>query len=435
MKIKIFFLLLSVTFQAFTANLSDYVPYEYKVLFTNPECKLYEYEAPVYSNDGTLLRAKPKNVYCKKSDFELNSNKEKSPHFQIKKLIADPEVKSLFLAFLSFSNEEVAHEICGAIQRNVAVTFVIDSKSEKRPSSRKWLDFISECRPQKLGAGESYNKPVTLFRGNKDGIGYAHNKVIIAKYDDPNKVKLVYGSGNMSSGTILHHENWHFVTTSTKTFLSQSHACLEKAIIEAGNSRRKYKKNFSSCRENISTPEEDDIKMMVVPTDGEVAMHNLTGNFLGAKQVRVAAHRFTHPELVEAMVEAQKRGTRVQFVADDDIYWTGVRKKRTGSNMYMEFINTMKVIRAGVETRYMQSNQNHRLLHHNKFIVYTMEDGEGAVHTGAGNFTKAAFIKNMENYYFITIPEVVEAFKKQFDHMFGELATTYEKMPATYTMP
>lgn len=435
MIIKILLVLLGVISQAFGLSLSDYSPYEYKVLFTNPECKLYEYEEPVYSNDGTLLTSKPKNVYCKKSDFELNSERVDSPHFELKNLINDKGLKSLFFAFLSFSNDEIANEICDAVKRNVAVTFIIDSKSEARPSSRRALDFIAGCTPENLSEGETPNIPKTYFRGNDGGIGYAHNKVIIANYDDPNKVRLVYGSGNMSSGTILHHENWHFVTTSSKSFLAQSHVCLQKAMLNAGNSKSEYKKVFKTCRNSISTPIEDDIEMMVVPSDGKKAMKNIVENFEKAVSVDVAVHRFTHPDLINAMVEASEQDKLVRFVADDDIYWTGVRKKMTGSNMFFEFVNAMKVVQSGVETRYIQSNQNHRLLHHNKFVLYHYPDGTGAVHAGAGNFTKAAFTKNMENYYFITIPEVVEAFKKQFDHKFSNLATPYEKMPATYVMP
>jgi hypothetical protein len=64
-----------------------------------------------------------------------------------------------------------------------------------------------------------------------------------------------------------------------------------------------------------------------------------------------------------------------------------------------------------------------------------LKNGAVAVHTGAGNFTKAAFTKNFENYYFITIPEVVAKFKKQYNHMFNNLATPYAKLPTTYSNP
>ena len=175
--------------------------------------------------------------------------------------------------------------------------------------------------------------------------------------------------------------------------------------------------------------------MMVVPSDGKRAMENILINLESASAADIAVHRFTHTDLVEGLMKAAKSSKKVRFIADDDIYWTGARRTRTGSNLYYEFVNTMKIIGAGVEPRYIQSNQNHHLLHHNKYIIFNYEDGSGAVHAGAGNFTKAAFTKNMENYYFISIPSVVEAFRLQYDYMFNVIGTSYEKMPSQYVMP
>lgn len=434
MRFQVFALLLLALPQVWALKLSDYTPYEYKVVFTNPLCEQYQYEEPVYANDGTLLSAKPKNVYCKKSDFEKNALREDTPHAELIKLINDKSVTSLFLAYLSFSNDEIAEELCEAVKRNVAVTFIIDSKNENRGSARQALDMLSECRPENLADGVEPNLPSTHFRGNDNGIGYAHNKIILAEYGDSEKVKIVYGSANMSSGTILHHENWHFVTTNKNTFLAQGHYCVKKAMLESGNDRSEYKKTFTACRKKIETPEEEDIQIMVVPSDGKKAMKNIVSNMQKATSVDVAVHRFTHPDLVEAMIEAAKT-KEVRFVADDDIYWTGVRRTRTGSNMWFEYVNVLKILKGGVNIRYMESNQNHWLLHHNKYIIFNYGDGSGAVHAGAGNFTQAAFSKNMENYYFIAIPEVVEAFRKQYEHKFNNLATSYEKLPAQYVMP
>ena len=58
-----------------------------------------------------------------------------------------------------------------------------------------------------------------------------------------------------------------------------------------------------------------------------------------------------------------------------------------------------------------------------------------ALHCGAGNFTEAAFSDNFENYYFITIPEVLEKFKKQYEYMWTKLATPEGKLPSKLTRP
>jgi hypothetical protein len=422
---------------AMAISLKDYKPYDYQVYFTNPECSEYLYEEQVLANDGTQLSAKPKNVYCKAKDLDLNASRESSPHFHLLKLINDEAVSELFFTFLSFSEENIANAICDAIkQRNVKVTFIIDSKNESRDSSRKMLDYISTCRPSIVNAGEQINMPETYFRGNVGGIGFAHNKIILAKYkDDTAKVKVIFSSGNMSAGTSLHHENWHFVTTNIKSYFAQAHYCIKEGMINHSEKMADFKKFIKQCRKEIKEQAEDDIKLFIVPSDGEDAAKNISKYMENAIQVDGAAHRIMLAEVIDGMIKGAQNGNKMRFVVDDDIYWTGKRNVMTGANTFVEFANIMKMVRAGVEVRYMETNQNSKLLHHNKYLVFHMKDGSYALHAGAGNFTKSAFSTNLENFYFITIPEVVEQFKKQYDYKFTELATPYEKMPASYVNP
>jgi phosphatidylserine/phosphatidylglycerophosphate/cardiolipin synthase-like enzyme len=154
-----------------------------------------------------------------------------------------------------------------------------------------------------------------------------------------------------------------------------------------------------------------------------------------ARSIKVAAHRFSHQELIATMINSHNEGKLVQFVSDDDIHWTGVRNIKTGFNTYGEFLNVLKLVKAGIEVKYMETNQNFRFLHHNKYILFEGSCEAEAVFAGAGNFTKSAFYKNFENYYMIKIPSVVKAFKKQYNHVFYKLATSFEMMPSQYVMP
>lgn len=418
-------------------SIKDYSPYDYKIFFTNPICKKYKYDEVVYSNDGSYLSAKPKNTYCKKTDMAANVKRASSPHYQLLKLIADKDVNEMFLTYLSFSNSAIADALCSAIEtRNLKVTFIIDSKNMERESGRRQLDKVAACRPQKLADGEIANIPDTMFRGNKGGFGYAHNKIILARYaSNPEKVKIVYGSGNMSSGTVLHHENWHFVTTNINSYFAQAHYCVKEGMITITDKKSNYKKFINKCRSKIKAEPESDITFYIVPTDGKEAMKRITKAMKASESIDGAAHRITHPAIFEGLIEKAQEGKKVRFVVDDDIYWTGKRNVMTGSNNFSEFGNVMKMVKANVDVRYMESNQNQRLLHHNKYLIFNYADGTGSVHAGAGNFTKAAFTKNFENFYFINLPEVVETFRKQYDKMFNDLATSYKKMPKTYVNP
>jgi len=439
---KLFLLLLITCQTLLAASITEADHYKYEVFFTNPICKAYPYAETTYANDGTVLRSKPANVYCKRGDKKSNYERVDSPNFNLRKLINNKDVSSLFLTYLSFSDSKVTKAVCEAIKkRNVAVTLIIDSKnntSERRAQGAMGkFDEISKCRPLKsaLKPGEKANIPNTMTRGNIGGLGYAHNKIIIAKFKSkPTKTTIVFSSGNMSSGTILHHENWHFLTTSTETHFYEVHQCIKKGMIDFGSSKSIFKKFIEKCRSAIQAKEESDIRVYIVPSDGKRAMDNLVANMKKAKSIDVAVHRLTHPDFINGMMnEAKKKDVRL--LVDDDVYWAGVTGANVGSSMPNESSNMNRVRRSGAEVRYMETNEAGRLLHHNKFVVFNFGEGKGAVHTGAGNFTKAAFTKNFENYYFITIPDVVQQFKDQFNKMFNELATTYNKLPSTYSNP
>lgn len=417
-------------------SITDYSPYKYEVFFTNPECELYEYELPVFSNDGEVILARPKNVYCTKSDIEKNLQRKDSPNYNIRKLISNPEVKELFLSFLSFSDEAVSNELCKAIeQRNVKVTFIIDSTNNlerRQKKSMAQFNKVSKCRAKFVNDNEQ-NIPRMELRGNTSGLGFAHNKLIIAHFEDSNKVTLVFGSANMSTGTLTHHENWNFLTTSKKTHFYQVHECVRNGMLDHGQSIESFTGYFKKCRSKIEVPKEDDIELFIVPSDGKTAMNNILKNINQAKSVDIAVHRFTNREMISTIVK-NAPNKEIRFLADDDLYWSGKLQKRVAANTKAESANVDKLIKAGVKTSYLETNEKIWQLHHNKFIIFNFEK-HSTLHTGAGNFTFSAFTKNYENFYYIKIPAVVEIFKKQYDKLFNQLGSKVSELPEKYVLP
>ena len=218
MKIFLFVLLFAQASYAVTLQESKF--YDYQVYFTNPECDGYTYDEPVYSFSGELLSKKPANVYCKHGDASVNQKRENTPHYQLVKLLSDKDLKTVQMAYLSFSNSDIIETLCETTikKNNVKLILVVDkgNKSDERKLGK--LNALKACVKEDLAKGEIAQKPEIYYRGQVGGLGYAHNKIIYATYkSEPEKVKLVYSSANMSSGTTLHHENWHFVTTSQKT--------------------------------------------------------------------------------------------------------------------------------------------------------------------------------------------------------------------------
>lgn len=426
------------------ARLQDTQYYSYDVRFTNPECAEYRYPSPgVKSESGDLLRAKPKNAYCSnrpasqnpagdgKSDAQRSGARPTSVQYKLLEWINDKDTKEIFMTYLSFSNSAVTRALCDAVKkRGVKVTINIDTTSDTSK-----VQEIASCAPSNMPFSA---RPRILQRGHVDGIDYAHNKLIIINPNTNGKIGLVFSSGNMSSGAVLHHENWHFVTTTVRSFFAQKHLCLMNATLsdEATSSASAYAQYIANCKKKIPYPEETDIKTYFVPgeggTDSKGASKKVFDQIAKSKDIAVAAHRFSYGALLKNLTtHVKKPGRTLRLVTDDDTYWVGTHGQQVGDNLPSEYTNVEKLVKAGMEVKWMETNHADHLLHHNKYLVFD----DKAVFTGAGNLTTSAFYSNFENFYFIEIPSVVKAFNEQYEKVWNTLATSPEDMPTQMTQP
>jgi hypothetical protein len=424
---NIFFAIMSMllSISASATQLRDYTPYEYDVRFTNPICKEYFYQAPVQSRAGETLVTKPRNAYCTLSDAATSQVQELAPMTKLLEWIRDPNTNEIFFTFLSYSSEIVTDELCKAIQeRDVKVTFVLDRGAILDTANR-----LVACQ-----AKTPSRNPRMIIRGGTGGIGFAHNKFFIMNPADAAKMRIVFGSGNMTSGIVLHHENWHFVTTSPKSYFAQAHLCLMKAEIEHADSRETFSEFMQECLSDISATPEDDIKAFFVPMEGAgaAAMQNIIASLSWAKKVKLAAHRFSNKDLIAGLKAGLLANQfNVELVFDDDIFWAGTAGAKRPNTAH-EFKNVLTLTRVGAQSRYVQTNEQDHLLHHNKFIVFE-GDEKSAAFVGAGNFTGDAFEKNLENFYYVTVPEIVAKMSAQYDHLYNDLATAEKDLPVVET--
>lgn len=401
---------------------------EYTVLFTNPVCKKYSYPADgeVLSNAGERLLHKPENVFCTSSDAAESGARETSPQKKLVDWIRDPETKEIFFAYLSFSNRVIAAELCEAIrQRSVKVTMVLD-----RETSLDAANQVLACEP---GNADPSAKPRLELRGHDATIGYAHNKVFMInpRSDSP---RIVFSSGNLSSGVVLHHENWHFLRVPARTHFAKAHVCLMDGMLEHYRSKSEYGQFIKSCRDGAGIGEEADLKTFFVPGDGGRAGQHIQKGIRESQTIAIAAHRFSY-RLMRTELERRLGGESppdVKLVVDDDLWWAG-HGEAVGPNTEQEFEMTAPLIEKGLQVRYMETNHASHYLHHNKFVVFTTPQGEAAF-TGAGNFTGTAFTDNFENFYYVSIPHVVEAMKRQHERLYA-LATAPEDLPKTNVLP
>ncbi len=281
----------------------------------------------------------------------------------------------------------------------------------------------------------------------RDLLAYALEKGV----SDPNStVKMVFGSGNLSSGTHLHHENWHFADLARDSYFVQSHVCLIDALLDPSEAstdgKGAFRKAMNTCRDEISAVEEDDLQAFFIPAleDRSRIRAIMQQQILQAGSVDIAAHRFSWRQLLDALdFQLQDENDfQARLVTDDDIYWLQPlvgAPAVVGFNTENEASAISALIEAGggatgdfdddsrFAVKFMETNHRGHLLHHNKFMIFRNAAGDAtSVIYGAANFTGTGFGSNLENIYFSTKPEIVAAFDLQFKRFWGDTEVTVE---------
>jgi phosphatidylserine/phosphatidylglycerophosphate/cardiolipin synthase-like enzyme len=131
-----------------------------------------------------------------------------------------------------------------------------------------------------------------------------------------------------------------------------------------------------------------DIKVFFSPEGGctEAVVHNLN---CATNTVLVQAYSFTSAPIAKALVNAEKRGVKVQVILD--------KSQRTEKYSSADFIQ-----RAGIPT---YIDDKHAIAHNKIMII----DGK-TVLTGSFNFTKAAEFNNAENLLVIQDAELAQQY-------------------------
>lgn len=501
MKSFIFTILFTTYFNASAITLEqatdkvDKDIYDYQVLFTNPVCEGYKYEFKAKDRYGRRIFEKPKGAWCESKDASESGKRWNSPQNRLISWINDPETKEVFFTYLSFSNSAVTKALVENIEsRNLKVTFIIDHTAfcgtrkchsipadileksrdaitsdslddkefykfifKKKADSGKWTENSKASKALQILNAKPKNKsyaPKLYLRGHQSGIGYSHNKLFVINPNSNKEVRYVFSSGNMSSGIILHHENWHFIKTVKDTYFAQAHECLIDGMIKEGQRAKDFKNYISKCKSEIEFEEETDIKTYFVPAEGDEAWDIVKRSVKSAESIDMAAHRFLHHALINLLEsEIRSKGLKLNLVVDDDIFWTRFDDKdlppKRYSNNVSEYNKVFGLSKAATDSKrngiggqfsvhYMETNHFKRfgpLLHHNKFMVFNDSNGRSTgVFAGAGNFTLAAFTKNYENFYFVTTPSVLKQFEEQYDYLW-EISTSSSRMPTKNALP
>lgn len=184
--------------------------------------------------------------------------------------------------------------------------------------------------------------------------GLMHQKIVIL-----DKEMVFIGSANMTSASLRMHDNLVVGLISRKVarFLEE---------------HEPYSPGY--LRTMVGG---QDIELWLLPDPRGHALTELRKKIRNANHsIRIALFTFTHPGLIEEVIEAHNRGVAVSIVVD----------MHSGMGASAKTVEKLK--KAGVPIFLSQGVQ---LLHH-KFIYID----EQTLVTGSANWTKAAFYKNSD---------------------------------------
>lgn len=370
-------------------------------------------------------------AWCDDSDTKT-ARKLSGVEDRLEELMNLPEIRSVTMAYFSFSSSNMKRAMCDAAKNNkINITLYIDQSNKETVQSM--LDCSSRIKVVGIGRGPYMAVPDShLF----------HMKIFIAstlpelaplselktelsekefKSASTATTYVVSSSGNMSGyGTSLHFDNWLFFNGPTSENVIQSNVCTLSSLkgLNADNRdrRKEFAKRYKACRDEIETEESPDLKFYAVPHDeinpqpydAYKSMIDRTES-----ELLVAIHRMTSKAVWSPWVSAKKRGVNVQVIMDDDTLRTGKEYGGAAHDVKVMDVQADRGIRkAGIKTYYMETNAEGRPhLFHSKFFI---SDGR-RLFQGAGNFSSAALniygLGNYEQFYEIRVPEIVNAYK------------------------
>ncbi len=378
---------------------------------------------------------KKKGVWCKPEDSKPAAEAS-GVEAELKAWVNNPKIKSVQLAFFSFSATRVIETLCeGAKNRDVKITVFLHKQNLGSTGGQK----LATCAPGKLEV---------VSRGTEFGSGYLqHAKIVLAsEFADPKPLHLMpeaeqeaakssitrwtSGSANMSAfGTSLHLDNWLFFTAKSDEFVAQENLCFFHALRTmtnegqsgAADDRLDFAKKNKECLGGIKSPVRKDVTFYPVPHANVTRQPypQVKKMLDGAKtKVRIAIHRLTTASMYAPIVNAKKRGVDVEVIVDDDTLRVS---KCNGGAMIDQGAQDVKANRAlraaGIPVTYLETSGETGQLAHSKYIIVD----DKYLFQGAGNFTATSLnisnLGNMEQFYVIDDPGIVATYAKAWDYI------------------
>ena len=250
---------------------------------------------------------------------------------------------------------------------------LIEALKERADAGVKVSLILDKSSPQKMGNSKNIQREI------RDLNGLMHRKILVVDQE-----KVVIGSANFTNDSLYLDDNL------LATFSSQEFA-----------------KDLLEMRESHPWIGGQKIDFYPLPLAKKNALLHLNLLLQRAEhKISVAMFTLTHPQLLEQLIQAHKRGIQVEVVVD--------RKSADGASK-----NAVKLLcQAGIPVRLSTGSQT---FHHKLGII----DGK-RVAFGSANWTKAAFTQNEE--CLVIVEELSEKQIEKFKKLWHAIKCTSEEV-------
>lgn len=269
--------------------------------------------------------------------------------------------ESVLLIIYGLTDRSIIQALKDKAEEGVQVTVICDAK-------------VCADAKRKLG-----NKIRTIKRSS---MGLMHMKILVI-----DKQKTWIGSANMTTESLRIHGN--LITGIYDLLLAKVITDKADEMIKRQKSNQKYQNKFKIAGQ--------DIELWFLP-DPLKAFNRLLKVINEAnKTIYIAMFAWTHPRLADAVIEAHKRGVKVEIIVDHQL----------GKGAGAEIVT--KLHQAGVSVSLSEGNS---LLHYKCLYV-----DEKVLVSGSTNWTRAAFKQNDD--CFLILNDMGAEMKKQMNALFN----------------
>jgi cardiolipin synthase A/B len=303
-------------------------------------------------------------------DVQLYSNQTQNDLTQLYISTIRSAQQSIYMVIYSLTDQTVVQTLKEKSQEGIPVYIVCDAQASK-------------------GIGRLAGPHVTIIR--RAGKGLTHQKILIVD----EKILLI-GSANLTGDSLREHGN--LVATLENESLAQALVQKIKTMDEDGN--------FTPLAHQEAKVGSQTVELWVLPDDKGAANRVKTLLRSAKKSIRVAMFTWTRTDFTQGLIQAAKRGVKVETVID----------RYSGKGASAKIVKMLA--QAGI---FVGLSTSKGLLHH-KFAYID----ENILINGSTNWTTSAFTKNDD--CFLIIYPLTQPQQKQLNALWKVIQNESEKV-------